>query len=97
MIALVAAAALGGDPSVVPVPIGPGARFRPAAHRAAAPALICDRAMSAYRIHLELFAQGKVIVVPAGIARGDAGCTGDIRTTAPGGIVDVAQIGRAHV
>ncbi len=93
MIAVLAAAALGGDPSVVAIPIGPGARFRPVAKAAAAPTLTCGGGKPLFRVHLELFAKGKVIVVPAGIGRGNADCVPLTRTTTPGGIVEVSRRG----
>jgi hypothetical protein len=91
MIALLVAAALGGDPSVTPIPIGADARFRPAARTAAASTIACSNTKPLFRIHLELFAEGRVIVVPEGIGRGDAGCSGVARTTAPGGVVEVSR------
>jgi hypothetical protein len=45
----------------VPTPIGVGPRYHPQALRAP-----CHRAVSE-RVHLELFAHGRVILIPAGI------------------------------
>lgn len=94
MIVLAAALALGGDPSVVPLPIGPGPRYRPAAvARAGAPvgALTCGPAGKTFRVHVELFAGRRVIVVPSGIGVARGGCVYPVRTLAPTGVVEVAS------
>lgn len=86
---LTAAAAL------VPVPIGAGPRFHPApaAHGACRP----GPPAAGSRVHLELFAAGRVIVVPAGVGlRGarsrygrvfGARCRADLWTADPSGVV----------
>jgi hypothetical protein len=73
-------------PAVVPTPIGAGPEYRPrpAVHAACASAPLRDGS----RAHLELFANGRVVVIPGGI-----GLEG-IRTTA--GRVTEASC-RAHV
>ncbi len=52
-------------PAVVPTPIGAGPEYRPrpAVHAACAPAPLRDGS----RAHLELFANGRVVVIPTGI------------------------------
>jgi hypothetical protein len=97
MSAFLAAIALLASPSVHPWPIGPGPRYLPAARTAAIAtgrpvgSANCGPAGRAFRIHLELFAGRRVIVVPAGIGVSRSGCTYPVRTTAPGGIVEVAR------
>ncbi len=68
----VAAAAVGG---LVPVPIGHGQRYRPSAHGPAASLAGCRPAAlrTDARVHLELFANRRVVIVPAAI--GLAGAT----------------------
>ncbi len=84
-------------PSVHPWPIGPGPRYvpppRPAAVAAGRPVGTLRSAApgAAFRIHLELFANRKVIVVPAGIGVTGPGRVYPVRTLAPGGIVEVAR------
>ena len=93
------AIALLGSPSVHPWPIGPGPRYTPPARTAAVAAgkpvgsLACGPAGTSFRLHLELFAGRKVIVVPAGIGAASSGCLYPVRTTEPGGIVRVATGG----
>jgi hypothetical protein len=103
-----AALALAGDPSVQPWPIGPGARYVPAAAPAAVAAgrplgpLRCGSPGRLSRLHLELFAHRRVIVVPAGIGvarpavRTGAevvprGCSYPARTLNPAGIVEFSS------
>ena len=60
MIELLAALALGGDPSVRPWPVGPGAAYRPAAAaRDGRPVsgLRCEAGRPTFPLHLELFAR----------------------------------------
>jgi hypothetical protein len=59
-----AAAAVGG---LVPIPIGAGPRYRPPAH--AGNGFACARAPihGGARVHLELFAHRRVVIVPAEI------------------------------
>ena len=78
------ALALGGDPSVVPIPVGPGPRYRPAAVvRDGRPlgTLTCGPAGRTFRVHLELFAHRKVVIVPPGIGVARSGCVYPARTT----------------
>jgi hypothetical protein len=94
--AFLAAVALLAGPSVHPWPIGPGPRYTPPAQTVAVAAqrpiggLSCGAAGTSFRIHLELFAARKVIVVPPGIGVASKGCVYPLRTTEPGGIVQVA-------
>jgi hypothetical protein len=105
--ALVLAAALGGPPTgVVPTPIGVGRPYRPVA----APARVlgghpfgghaCGGDGPRYGVHLELFANRRVVLVPAGIgiakplrrSGGDVvarGCSYAARTRTPTGVVEV--------
>jgi len=79
LIPLLAAAAL------TPIPIGPGVAYRPAAGR---PLVACaDRPLA--RVHVELFANGRAIVIPAGIGA----CSDPLRTRTPTGIVELKQHG----
>jgi hypothetical protein len=68
-----ASAAPGLPPSVRPVPVGPGAAYRPIA---AVPAVLAGRPVNGmtcgsegrrFGVHLELFAHRRVVVLPAGI------------------------------
>jgi hypothetical protein len=61
---LAAAAAL------VPTPVGKGPRYRPAAHGPGPRVVTCrlgDRLDAGSRVHLELFANRRVVIVPAAI------------------------------
>jgi hypothetical protein len=94
MIPLVLAAlALGGDPSIHPWPIGPGPRYRPPARqldgRPVGP-LRCATARGAFQVHVEVFVNQRVVIVPAGIGRTDR-CDYPIRTRTPIGVLDVAR------
>ena len=94
-------------PSVVPWPIGSGPRYRPPAAppaiRAAQPVGMhrCGRDGTLFSVHLELFANRRVIAIPAGIGVASpfrrlgadvrpAGCVYAVHTTAPTGVVRVA-------
>jgi hypothetical protein len=107
VIAVAVALALAGDPSVKPWPIGPGPRYRPAAANASVAAgapvagLHCGPQGKTFTVHLELFANRRVIAVPAGIGVAKPfrstlgtvapqGCSYPIRTLTPTGIVEVA-------
>jgi hypothetical protein len=47
-----------------------------------------------FRVHIELFADRKVIIVPPGIGVAKSGCHYPLRTTTPTGVVDVCGTGR---
>ena len=109
MIAVVSAAlALALPPGVVPTPIGAGPRFRPPATRRAVRegraigTLRCGPAGSRFGVHVEVFAHGRVVIVPAGIGVAEPserrlgvvtpkGCTYPARTLTPTGVVEVAR------
>ena len=87
------------DPSIVPTPIGKGAAYRPPAK--APPPELCKPGpvQGAFRAHVELFAHGRAIVIPAGIGIGPpvekklgrivgARCRAEIRTLDPTGVVE---------
>jgi hypothetical protein len=99
---LLAAAALVLPSSVHPWPIGQGPRYVPPATTATVAArnpvgeLRCGKPGPAFRIHLELFANRKVVVVPAGIGVSGS-CVYPVRTTSPGGVVEVARGAALHV
>jgi hypothetical protein len=88
--------------AAVPTPIGAGPEYRPrpAVHAACAPAALDG----GRRVHLELFAHGRVVVVPAGIGvrggRRTAGrivaarCRASVWTLDPSGIVRFAAPAR---
>jgi hypothetical protein len=83
---------VGGDPSVVPIPIGVGPRFHPAAVvRDGSPVggHACGPAGRSFRVHVELFAERKVVVIPAGIGVARTGCVYPARTRSPIGVVEV--------
>jgi hypothetical protein len=102
--AVAAAAAVAGGP--IPTPIGKGPRFHPppahAAVREGRPVagLTCGAATNRVGVHVELYARGLVVIVPAGIgvarpfARRGAyvlpgGCSYAIRTREPTGLLEV--------
>jgi hypothetical protein len=49
----------------------------------------CRSGGRTFAVHVELFAERKVIVVPPGIGRSPRGCTYPLSTAAPTGVVDV--------
>jgi hypothetical protein len=91
-------AAVGG---LVPIPIGTGPRYRPPAHSGSG--FACARAplRAGARVHLELFANRRVVIVPAGIGlRGThsrlgrvvaASCRARAWTLDPSGVVRYAR------
>jgi hypothetical protein len=68
---LVTPAVPANSPSLLPIPVGPGQRYRPPAvapdgrPRAGMPCQAQDG--TRFPVHLELFAAGRVVIVPAGI------------------------------
>jgi len=107
VIALAVAMALAADPSVKPWPIGLGASYRPAAAASTVTAgfpvggMRCGDNGKTVLVHLELFANRRVIAVPAGIgvarpyrtalgAVAPEGCSYPVRTLTPTGVAEVA-------
>jgi hypothetical protein len=89
-----ALASIGGDPSIVPIPIGRGPRFTPPAIvRDGSPVgeLRCGPPGKTFRVHLELFAHRRVIVIPPGIGVARGGCVYPAWTDTPTGVFEVAQ------
>jgi len=83
-------------PSVHPWPVGPAPAYtppaRPAAVVAGAPvgALRCGSGGQTFLVHIELFVNRKVVIVPGGIGAADSGCRYPLSTDGPDGIVRVA-------
>jgi len=82
-------------PWVFPWPVGPAPQYTPPARTAAVHAgtpvgaLRCAAARTTFRIHLEVFVNRKVVIVPAGIGVSDKGCRYPVSTDGPDGIVRV--------
>ncbi len=53
--------------------------------------LTCGPAGETFRVHLELFAHRRVVIVPAGIGVARGGCVYPARTLTPTGVVEVAR------
>jgi hypothetical protein len=104
-ILLVALAGLGGP---VATPIGAGPRYHPPAaparvlHGRAVGSLRCGADGRRFGVHLEVFARGRVVIVPAGIGvaapRARVGafvrprsCSYAVRTLDPTGVVEVRR------
>jgi hypothetical protein len=84
--------AIGGDPSVRPWPIGPGPRYRPPARKldgSAVGPLRCASGGRTFQVHVEVFVNQRVVILPAGIGRASQ-CDYPIRTRTPIGVLDVA-------
>jgi hypothetical protein len=83
-------------PSVHPWPVGPAPAYtppaRPPAIVAGAPvgALRCGSGGQTFLVHIELFVNRKVVIVPKGIGVADSGCRYPVSTGGPDGIVRVA-------
>jgi hypothetical protein len=83
-------------PPLHPWPIGPAPRWQPTAlRRTGAPVgqLRCTRGGTRFRVHLELFAERRVVIVPPGIGVARRGCSYPLRTTTPTGVVEAARGG----
>jgi len=86
-------------PPVYPWPIGTGARYHPTA---ANPLVAEGRPFGrfecgggrTFQVHVELFAERRVVIVPPRIGIARSGCSYPLRTTTPTGVVDVARRGR---
>jgi hypothetical protein len=95
VIALLAAlvVGIGGDPSIRPWPIGPGPAYRPAATaRDGRPVAghACVSGGRRFHVHLELYANRRVVIVPPGIGVA-SGCSYTARTRTPTGVVEVSR------
>lgn len=105
---LLVAAASAEAGGYLPTPIGVGPLFHPRAAPArvlrgrAIGALRCRATSARFGVHVELFARGRVLILPAGIgvarpfARDGAfvrprGCTYSLRTLDPTGVVEVER------
>ncbi|HZC29216.1 MAG TPA: hypothetical protein VE269_05700, partial [Gaiellaceae bacterium] len=77
----------------VPTPIGVGPQFHPTAMTAAVARarpigrLRCNGIVRLERAHVELFARGRVVIIPSGIGVARA-CTYGVRTTTPTGVLE---------
>jgi hypothetical protein len=86
----------GADP--IPTPIGVGPRFHPPA---ATHAVVRGEPVGPFRcgaggrrfgVHLEVFARGRVVIVPAGIGVARRrGCSYIVRTLEPTGVIEVRR------
>jgi len=98
--ALAGAAAAAGP---IPTPIGAGARYHPAAGTVPVSGLRCTSAeVPRFGVHLELFADRRVVIVPAGIGIAPpqrrqgayvlgGRCSYPLRTREPTGVVEVER------
>jgi hypothetical protein len=95
------------DPTAIPLSVGPGARYRPrslsrtaAAGRPIEGLRCARRGRVRFGVHVELFANRRVVIVPAGIGiappRREAGayvkggrCSYPLRTREPTGVVEI--------
>jgi hypothetical protein len=88
---------IASPPPVHPWPIGVGPRYHPPALSArverGAPiaGMRCRSGGRTFAVHVELFADRRVVVVPRGIGRSPRGCTYPLSTAAPTGVVDVKR------
>jgi hypothetical protein len=81
-----AAAAQAAAP--IPTPIGFGSRYQLKAGPPLPTRLPCSHGgKRTQAAHVELFANKRVLLLPAGVGAGD-GCTYPVRTTAPTGVVE---------
>ncbi len=84
---------LATPPPVHPWPIGVGPQYQPSAYNprvaAGAPAggMRCVSGGRSFAVHVELFANRQVIVVPRGIGVSRRGCRYPVRTETPTGVV----------
>jgi hypothetical protein len=103
MVALAAVVALtlaAPAPGVLPTPVGAGAPYLPTPGSEPARGLACREGGAHFDVHLEIFANRRAVVVPAGIgvarpfdrrfgAVVPRACTYPLRTLAPTGVVEV--------
>ena len=71
--------------ALTPAPIGPGPAYLPSAGR---PVELCA-GPAGFAVHLELFANRRAVVIPAGIGS----CSDSARTRTPTGVFEVAHSG----
>lgn len=87
---------IASPPPVYPWPIGPGPRYRPVAANARVvrgrevSGMRCSRGGRYFAVHIELFANRRVIVMPPRIGVARSGCRYPVSTSVPTGVVDVA-------
>jgi hypothetical protein len=81
---------IAAPPPVYPWPIGVGPRYHPSAAGRPGSPLRCASGGRTFAVHVELFADRKVVVVPPGIGSRRR-C---LSTTEPTGVVHVAAAGR---
>jgi hypothetical protein len=108
--AALAGSAAAGSPAAdpIPTPIGAGPRYHPPATPASVlrgrpvGALRCGSSGARFGVHVELFAHGSVVIVPAGIGVAaprlrvgayvrPRGCSYPARTVEPTGVVEVRR------
>lgn len=91
---------IASPPPVHPWPIGIGPRYHPSAYSATVAAakpiggLRCRSGGRAFAVHVELFADRKVVVVPPHIGVSPSGCRYPLATTEPTGVVHVDAASR---
>ena len=108
LVAAASSAAAARNP-LIPTPIGAGPQFHPpalsraVAGRRAVAGLRCERrAGKRFGAHLELFARGRVVIVPAGIGEAppwtkprphvvSGACSYAARTATPTGVIEVRE------
>ena len=83
---MLACCALASAAALVPTPIGKGPRYVPSARHSGFPCRV-GNLHKGPRVHLELFANRRVIVVPAGLGVGGHDCHGATWTLDPTGVV----------
>jgi len=85
----------GHAPAPVPTPIGRGPEFAPQRIGNGPPprsACLAGRRTGAIRVHLELFARRRAVVIPANVGVG-RGCRFPLRTLTPTGVIELDRPG----
>lgn len=81
----------------IPTPIGVGPRFHPPATTVAVlrgepvGTQRCAVGGGRFGVHVELFARGRVVIVPAGIGVSPRRCSYPVRTLEPTGVIEVRR------
>src|SRR5438270_13892678 len=90
-LALCAGASVSAAADPIPTPIGAGAAYHPSAATHPVTGLRCSRsATRRFGVHLELFANRLVVLVPPGIGMmASSACSYPARTRAPTGVIEV--------